>query len=92
MLEELTQQKKEEEKAFDRQIAKQEEEKKAPTSGDSSAQLSRTQSKGKNSMPSIKVVGQAKKSPLLDIVIDLEETVSPLQRASQKLVRPSPPV
>ena len=33
-------------------------------------------------MPNIKVVGQPKKSPLLDIVIDLEETVSPL-RASQ---------
>ena len=82
MLEDITQQKKESEKAFDHQIASQEEEKKVPASGDASAQLSRTQSKGKGSMPNIKVVGQSKKSPLLDIVIDLEETVSPL-RASQ---------
>ena len=29
-------------------------------------------------MPNIKVVSQSKKSPLLDIVIDLEETINPL--------------
>ena len=56
-----------------------------PASGDSAAQLSRTQSKGKGSMPNIKVVGQSKKSPLMDIVIDLEETVS--LRASQSKAR-----
>ena len=38
-------------------------------------------------MPNIKVVSQAKKSPLLDIVIDLEETVNPLGASSRSSVR-----
>jgi len=44
-------------------------------------------------MPSIKVVSNPVKSPLLDIVIDLEETVSPLtnSRNSVKNVKPSQP-
>ena len=42
------------------------------------AQLSRAGSKGKGLMPNIKVVSSTKKGPLLDIVIDLEETVNPL--------------
>jgi len=52
-------------------------------------QLSRAGSRGKEAMPNIKVVSQLKKSPTLDIVIDLEETMNPLansrdsRRASQ---------
>jgi 3-deoxy-D-manno-octulosonic acid (KDO) 8-phosphate synthase len=42
------------------------------------AQSSRSVSRGKGLMPNIKVVSQPKKSPLLDIVIDLEETFNPL--------------
>ena len=37
-------------------------------------------------MPNIKVVSQPKKSPLLDMIIDLEETVNPLM-GSKKSVR-----
>lgn len=42
------------------------------------AASSRAGSRGRAAMPNIKVVSQPKKSPLLDIIIDLEETVSPL--------------
>ena len=42
------------------------------------AASSRAGSRGRVQMPNIKVVSQPKKSPLLDIIIDLEETVNPL--------------
>ena len=72
------------------------QEKKTVESGEKNPQYQRVGSKGKGLMPKIQVVSQpppvqtspkGNKSPLHDIVIDLEETVNPLgfsQRSDRK--------
>lgn len=93
MLEELSQIKKEADKTFEQVI--DQEEKKTNESVDkatAAAQQSRASSKGKGLMPNIKVV-TPRRSPLQDLVIDLEETVNPLSqsRASVRSNRPAQP-
>ena len=60
-----------------------EAEEKKTTESLEKAQLSRAGSRGKEAMPNIRVVhsSQPKTSPTLDLVIDLEETVNPLQNS-----------
>ena len=93
MLEELSQIKKEADKTFEQVI--DQEEKKTNESVDkatAAAQQSRANSKGKGLMPNIKVV-TPRRSPLQDLVIDLEETVNPLSqsRASVRSNKPAQP-
>ena len=91
MLEELSQQRKDQnEFKFDKAV--EEEEKKTQESGEKSAQYQRVGSKGKGLMPKIQVIQppqptKGNKSPLHEIVIDMEETMNPLsfsQRSSKR--------
>lgn len=87
MLEEISQMKKDRERQFEA-VIEAEDKKQHEESALEKAQNSRANSR-KLIKPNIKVVSQQqqqevkKKSPLLDIVIDLEETVNPLTKSSR---------
>ena len=87
MLEDISAQKKEQEKTFDKTIEKhdkddaEDEEKKT----NESKEANRSKSRGKGLMPNIKVVSQPKLSPMANIVIDVEETVNPLSNSRRSM-------